>query len=413
MTAADFDHLGAGRHPRYSCGMARSWKTTGVLLLSGLGCLGIGVILGGVYERPLEALWREPTEPKVQVVTHLPTFRDLVHRVEASVVSVRAVMPRVAAAAAGPMAGAGPSAASEAGASTESPIEADADVAPATQNGSGFIINERGLVLTSRHVVVGAASIEVILPNQGPRRADLIGQDPATDLALLRLASAPKDLPALSLGDSDQVLAGDWIVAVGNPFGFTRTVTAGLVSHVGRHLPDSDLGVSSAFLQISAPVNPGSSGCPVFDVHGHVVGVTTQFATSAQGISFAVPSRSVKWALKKMREQPDGIVRRGYLGMHFGPRRDYAGNGEAMPGAVIVGVAAGDPADLAGLRSGDVILAVDGTPILDPKDLHERIVCSDPGTSIALQLLRDDQVCDPIVAVLGEIGQRASTPETP
>lgn len=391
--------------------MARSWRTTGLLLLSGLGCLGVGVTVGGLYEWPVEKIWKEPTGPKVQVVTQLPTFRDLVLRVESSVVSVRALMPAVS-----PEASITPpevvTSPEEGGASQEG-LEAgrEAAVAPATQNGSGFIINERGLVLTSRHVVVGADSIEVILPNHRARRADLIGQDAATDLALLRLVSAPENLPALSIGDSDQVLAGDWIVAVGNPYGFTRTVTAGLVSFVGRHLPNSDLGVSSDFMQISAQVNPGSSGCPVFDVYGQVVGVTTQFATSAQGISFAVPSRSVKWALHKMREQPDGIVRRGYLGIHFGPRRAASANGEAMPGAVIVGVAAGDPADVAGLRSGDVVLAVDGTPIRDPKDLHERIVCSDPGARIALQLLRGDQPCDPIVAVLGEIGQRRSTPE--
>lgn len=394
--------------------MARSWQTTGLLLLSGLGCLAVGVSVGGLYQWPAEKIWDDPTGPKVQVITQLPTFRDLVQRVESSVVSVRALMP--VAITEGAVPSASPAvksrAVSPAVPSSEVPEASRAAAAgPATQNGSGFIINERGLVLTSRHVVVGAESIEIILPNHRPRRADLIGQDAATDLALLRLVSAPKNLPALSIGDSDQVLAGDWIVAVGNPYGFTRTVTAGLVSFVGRHLPNSDLGVSSDFMQISAQVNPGSSGCPVFDVYGHVVGVTTQFATSAQGISFAVPSRSVKWALHKMREQPDGIVRRGYLGIHFGPRRAASVNGEAMPGAVIVGVAAGDPADLAGLRSGDVVLAVDGMRIRDPKDLHERIVCSDPGASIALQLLRGDQLCDPIIAVLGEVGQRRSTTE--
>ncbi|MFT4512293.1 MAG: serine protease Do [Planctomycetota bacterium] len=373
--------------------------------MSGFACLAVGVAFGASCQRPIEQLWREPAGPTVQVVTQLPTFRDLVHRVEAAVVSVRAVMP--VSEPTEPTEGTAVATGAGAGANGEAPARI------VTQNGSGFIINERGLVLTSRHVVAGAESIHVILPNHLPRRADLIGQDAATDLALLRLTSAPQNLPALSLGDSDQVLAGDWIVAVGNPYGFTRTVTAGLVSFVGRHLPDSDLGVSSDFMQISAQVNPGSSGCPVFDVNGHVVGVTTQQATSARGISFAVPSRSVKWALAKMRKHPDGIVRRGYLGIHFAARRDTSATGEALPGAVIVGVTAGDPADLAGLRSGDVVLAVDGSPILDLKDLHERIVCSDPGTSIALRLLRDDQLCDPIVAVLGEIGKRASTPETP
>ena len=186
---------------------------------------------------------------------------------------------------------------------------------------------------------MGATEIEVYLPNHGGHRADLIGQDAATDLALLRLVSAPAQLQSLEIGESEQLRAGDWIVAVGNPYGFARTVTAGLVSFVGRHLRHSDLGVSRDFLQISAQVNPGSSGCPVFDVHGRVVGVSTQLATSAQGISFAVPSRAVKWALDKMREQPDGIVRRGYLGIQFAPRGGITATGEPMPGAVIVDVA--------------------------------------------------------------------------
>lgn len=423
----DFAHLGRVAVPRYTPVMAQSWRTYGVLLLGGITCLAIGVAFGRSHEQPPEKLWREPTGPAVKVVTELPTFRGLVQQVEPSVVSVRAVLAAAAAQPAGdkPAGDKTPgdktpgdkttaegNEPDKSGSSDSGALESGHEP-PKMHYGSGFIINERGLVLTSRHVVVGAERIEVILPNHRPCDADLVGQDPATDLALLRLQSAPRDLPALSIGDSEQVMAGDWIVAVGNPYGLSRTVTAGLVSFVGRHLPDSDQGSTRDFLQISAPVNPGSSGCPVFDVHGHVVGVSTQLAEAAQGISFAIPSKSVKWALDKMLSQPDGIVRRGYLGIHFGPRRDASANGRPMPGAVIVGVAAGDPADRAGLRSGDVVLAVNGTPIRDPKDLHERIVCGNPGTSIALQLLRNDQVCDPIVAVLGEVGRRASTPESP
>lgn len=377
--------------------MARSWQTTVVLLLGGLGCVGIGIIFGSGYVQPAEALWREPTGPSPKIETTLPSFRELVKRVESSVVRVRAVMPKAKAAVSESAEDVGTMA-----------YEAAMRSQPDTRNGSGFIVHERGLILTSRHVVVGAKDIEVFLPNHGGLRADLIGQDPATDLALLRLVIAPSGLPALKIGDSGQVAAGDWIVAVGNPYGFSRTVTAGLVSYVGRHLRHNDLGVSRDFLQISAQINPGSSGCPVFDVHGHVVGVTTQLASSAQGISFAVPSSAAKWAMEKMQQQPDGIVHRGYLGIEFAPRGGVTENGDPLPGAIIVGVAKGDPAEKAGLRKGDVVLGVNGIPIMAPKDLHECIVCSDPGTSIALQLLRDDQICDPIVAVLGEVGQRSA-----
>lgn len=399
--------------------MARSWQTPAVLLLGGLGCLGIGALFGSSYLMPTERVWREAQPPTQPVKTLLPSFRELVQKVETSVVSVRAMMPTrspvAMPAVASEQAKAKEAAPKEgerapedtATISYQSSLQAPAD----TQNGSGFLIHERGLVLTSRHVVHGATDIEVYLPNYGRHRADLIGQDPATDLALLRLGSPPRNLPCLEIGDSNELRAGDWIVAVGNPYGFSRTVTSGLVSFVGRHLRHNDLGVSRDFLQISAPVNPGSSGCPVFDVHGRVVGVTTQLATSAQGISFAVPSRAVKWALEKMREQPDGIVRRGYLGIEFAPRGGLDASGQPMPGAVIVAVAKGEPAERAGLQRGDVVLGVNGSPIGDPKDLHEQIVCSDPGTTIALQLLRDNQICDPIVAVLGEVGRRA-TPET-
>lgn len=420
--------------------MARSWLTNGRLLVAGCGFLVMGMVLGNLLQRPMEQLWQPSAQPPLPVVASLPSFRDLVQQVQSAVVSVRAILPndepQNEEAPPASLAGKSPvnlppgnllaeakprpepagtlpeDTGTIAHAAALQVAASSTQVAPNSRSGSGFLIHTRGLVLTSRHVVVGATDIEVYLPNHGRRRADLIGQDAATDLALLRLQSAPAGLPALQIGDSGQLRAGDWIVAVGNPYGFSRTVTAGLVSFVGRHLRHSDLGVSRDFLQISAQVNPGSSGCPVFDVQGRVVGVTTQLATSAQGISFAVPSRAVEWALEKMRQQPDGVVRRGYLGIQFAPRGGLTAEGEPMPGAVIVDVAVGEPAELAGLRKGDVVLGVNGKPILAPQDLHECIVCSDPGASLALQLLRDDQICDPIVAVLGEVGRRRTVPDS-
>jgi serine protease Do len=242
------------------------------------------------------------------------------------------------------------------------------------------------------------------LPQQGPVRAELVGEDPATDLALLRLVDVPGSLTALQIGDSHDLRAGDWIIAVGNPFGFAQTVTAGVVSFVGRHLLHSDLGVTNDFLQFSAPVNPGSSGGPVLDLAGRVVGVTTQAAIEAQGISFAVPSATLKWALEAMEKQPDGRVRRGYLGIEFASRAGTDETGVPCEGAVIVRVAAGEPADRAGLRRGDIVLRVDGERIADAQVLHANIVRRDPGTRIALALLRDGEIHDPIEAVLGEVG---------
>ena len=272
------------------------------------------------------------------------------------------------------------------------------------RNGSGFVVHERGLVVTSRHVVMSAIGIDVVLPKHGAVRAELVGEDPAADLALLRLAEVPAGLHALPIGDSHELRAGDWIVAVGNPFGFAQTVTAGVVSFVGRHLPHSDLGVTNDYLQFSAPVNPGSSGGPVLDLAGRVVGVTTQAALAAQGISFAVPSATLQWALEAMEKQPDGRVRRGYLGIEFASRAGTDDTGAPCEGAVIVRVAAGEPAERAGLRRGDVVLRIDGERIADAQGLHENIVRRDPGTRIALALLRDGQIHDPIEAVRGEGG---------
>ncbi|MCR9248509.1 MAG: trypsin-like peptidase domain-containing protein [bacterium] len=277
------------------------------------------------------------------------------------------------------------------------------------RNGSGFIVDPRGLVVTSRHVVVDAARIDVFVPGLGRYEARLAGEDEATDLAILRLKRPPAGLPALPLGASERLRAGDWIVAVGNPFGFAQTVTAGVVSFVGRHLPHTDLGVTSDFVQISAPLNPGSSGCPVLDLDGRVVGVTTKAAADAQGISFAVPSRTLKWALAEMERAEDGVVRRGYLGIEFATSRRVDDRGEPRGGARIVRVVSGAPAEAAGIRTGDVVLAVDGIPVADAAVLHQRIVQGRPGGKIALQVLRDERVLGPIEARLSEMGQARAT----
>ncbi len=387
--------------------------STSLRLVAGAAlCLLAGAAFGSWWSAPPERLWHDRPAAAPETAPLLPSFRDVVEQVGPAVVTVRATLPDEVAPPGEPLAA--PDAAAPAADADPTLVPSAANPVfaprPGHRNGPGFVVHERGLVLTSRHVVLGASAIEVLSPQHGRLAADLVGEDPATDLALLRLVSPPPGLPALALGSSEDLRAGDWIVAVGNPFGFSRTVTAGVVSFVGRHLQHSDFGVTSDFLQISAPINPGSSGCPVLDVRGRVVGVTTQVAAAAQGISFAVPSRAVKWALEQMRRRPDGRVRRGYLGIEFASRSGLDERGAPRPGAVIVRVADGDPAHRAGLREGDVVLGVDGTPVRDAKELHERIVCSDPGTPIALQLLRDGRIEDPVVAVLGEIGGGGEAP---
>jgi serine protease Do len=275
------------------------------------------------------------------------------------------------------------------------------------RSGSGFVRDAAGLIVTCRHVVAGSERIDVVVPGHGEFAAELVGEDFATDLALLRLLAPPPGLVALRIDDGDSLRAGDWIVVLGNPLGFAQTASAGIVSFVGRHLPHSDCRVTNDFLQVSAPVHVGSSGGPVVDLRGHVVGVTTQAPVDTEGIAFAVPSATLRWSIEAMLREPLGRVRRGYLGIEFTTSLWSKDGAATTPrGVVIVDVVEGQPAHQAGLRKGDVVLSVDGHPIRDAKALHDRIVCSHPGKQLALQLLRDGRVHDPIVATLGEVGPR-------
>ncbi len=363
----------------------RTWSNWNLPL--GVLCLGAGVWLGtwasgGTVTIPAEAAPRREPAGVPQ------SFAAIVARVAPGVVTVRCEPS--------PQAGAAAPPAAPVERAWSEPVFAPE---PGRRTGSGFVVHARGLVVTSRHLVVAARRLEVLIPGQGPFAAEVVGEDVATDLALLRLVAPPDDLTVLPLGSSEELRAGDWIVAVGNPLGFAQTVSAGVVSYVGRHL-HTDLGVTGDFLQFSAPVHPGSSGGPVFDVDGRVVGVTTQAATEAPGISFAVPSRTLRWTLDAMLRTQDGKVRRGYLGIEFATRR----TAEDAGGAVITRVARGEPAERAGLQRGDVVLAVDGERIADAGSLHDRILRGTPGSRIRLQLLRKGRVCEPVEAVLGEVG---------
>lgn len=356
----------------------------GVCLLAGLG-------LGRAWPGAGAPVWNGPSKPIAapHVGTGPASFADVVARTSPAVVTLRTELP----------------------APLPDGIARDPreNGGVGGRSGSGFVVNGRGLVVTSRHVVAGATSIEVLVPGKGGFVGELVGEDPATDLAMVRLVAPPAGLQALELGCSEDLRAGDWIVAVGNPYGFDQTVTAGVVSYVDRRLRHSDFAVTNDFLQFSAPVNPGSSGCPVLDLEGRVVGVTTQAAVAAQGISFAVPSRTVKSSLDAMAKSRDGRVRRGHLGIEFISRGDLAGGDRHLGGAVILRVAEGGAGARAGLRPGDVVVKVGDDDVVDATVLHDRIVGGDPGSKLALELLRDGRVQDPIVAVLGELGGQKST----
>lgn len=386
--------------------MKRAWYSALGTLLVGVGCLAAGLAVGRwLPRRDVPRVWTGDSPPTGSAPASAPSsFADVVAKASPGVVTLRARLPATAPTVPGPKAEDSPR--------VEDPPKAEDPLFGSPvfrsesgyRSGSGFVVHSRGLVVTSLHVVAGAAAIEVLVPGHPPLVGHVVGEDQATDLALVRLDDAPRDLTVLAFGRSEELRAGDWIVAVGNPFGFAQTVTAGIVSFVGRQLPHSDFALTNDFVQFSAPVNPGSSGCPVLDLQGRVVGVTTQAARSAQGISFAVPSRTVKWALDAMEKSRDGRVRRGYLGIEFASRPGRDDGGRRHQGAVIVGVTEGQPGHRAGLRKGDVVLKVDGETVEDASVLHEHIVRGEPGSRIALQLLRGGRVQDPIEAVLGEVG---------
>ena len=258
--------------------------------------------------------------------------------------------------------------------------------------GSGVIIDaERGYVVTNEHVVGGAREIVVTLKDRRSFRAELVGTDPATDIALLKIP--PEDLTAVPLGDSDTLKVGDVVLAIGNPFGLGQTVTSGIVSALGR----SGLAAEKyeSFIQTDAPINPGNSGGALIDSRGRLVGINTAIVSPAGGnvgIGFAVPVNMVKAVVAQLEKY--GEVRRGQIGVviqDLTPDLAEALGLSAEAGAVVSEVRPGSPAEKAGLQPGDVIVAVDGRPVKSATDLRNRIGLAERGSTVRLSVIRDGE----------------------
>ncbi|NNM56847.1 trypsin-like peptidase domain-containing protein [Acidocella sp.] len=259
--------------------------------------------------------------------------------------------------------------------------------------GSGFIIASSGIVVTNNHVVKDAKTVSVELSDGRKYPAKILGTDPKTDLAVLKI-DAGHPLPYVELGDSAGVEPGEWVVAMGNPFGLGGTVTAGIVSALGRDIGD---GPYDKFIQIDAPINEGNSGGPLFNQHGQVIGINTAILTptgGSVGIGFAIPSDMIKRVTGQLIAS--GKVVRGYLGVaaqEISPQVAQAmGLGTADPahdGALVAAVSAGSPAAKAGLQPGDVITKVDGAVVANPNDLADDIANVVPGHSTAISFIRD------------------------
>ena len=265
--------------------------------------------------------------------------------------------------------------------------------------GSGFLIGRNGDILTNDHIVAGAEAIEVALFGDEARtyQAVIVGRDPVTDSALIRLRHAPAMLSTATLGDSDLVQPGDWVMAIGNPFQLGHSVTVGVVSHARRPFHVRE-GLWQNLIQTNASINPGNSGGPLINVHGEVVGITAAVlagaANGTAGIGFAIPINTIKAVLPQLRS---GKVVRGRLGIQYRRLPIAADEARALglpaaAGVIVSGVERDSPASRAALRAGDVIVAIDEQTVDDANALGARVAATPPGSRCLLRIIRDGRL---------------------
>jgi serine protease Do len=347
------------------------------------------------------------TTPAVQSapLASMPDFADLVSRVKPAVVSITTMLK--------------PQQASDDGA-TMSPFgmmnphgDMGGRARAVEAKGSGFIINAGGTVVTNNHVVRDAKSVSVTLADGTTLPAKVIGTDPRTDLAVLKI-DAGHPLPYIQMGNSSDIRPGQWVVAMGNPFGLGGSVTAGIISASGRDIGE---GPYDNFIQVDAPINQGNSGGPLFTQDGKVVGVNTAILSptgGSVGIGFAIPSNTVRNVVAQL--ETSGHVTRGYLGVEA--QAIDAGMSAALHlpkttgadhGALVASIQPDSPAAKAGIQPGDVILKVDGQAVADPRDLAVDIAGVKPGSDTHLDIFRNGQTQDVAATVASMPSQQTAS----
>jgi Do/DeqQ family serine protease len=252
--------------------------------------------------------------------------------------------------------------------------------------GSGFILSADGYILTNDHVVKGAAEIKVKLSDQRIYDGKVVGSDPHTDVAVIKIEAQEK-LPTVVLGDSDTLKVGQWALAIGNPFGLDRTLTVGVISATGR----ANIGIEDYedFIQTDASINPGNSGGPLLNIYGEVMGINTAIVAAGQGIGFAIPINLARLIADQLIEK--GEVTRGWLGVSIQPLTPELAESfglEMVSGALVNQVLAGSPAEKAGVKRGDVLLTYDGKPVRGVRELQLLVANTPAGSKIELVVLR-------------------------
>ncbi len=264
--------------------------------------------------------------------------------------------------------------------------------------GSGFIISKDGYILTNNHVVANADEIYVTLKNNHRYKAKIIGTDPKTDIALIKIDPHGDKLKPVKLGDSDKIQVGEWVIAIGNPFGFSRTVTVGIISAKGRVI---GAGPYDDFIQTDAAINPGNSGGPLINMKGEVIGINTAIIASAQGIGFAIPINMAKSLLPQLKK---GKVVRGWLGVTIQQINEdlaqYFGMKEPH-GALVTNVFKNSPAERAGLKRGDVIIKYNGKDVQGIHDLPRMVAETPIGKTVDIVVLRGGKKID-LKVTIGE-----------
>lgn len=253
--------------------------------------------------------------------------------------------------------------------------------------GSGFIINSDGYIITNDHVVRDAESIQVKLSNDKEYNGKVVGSDPKTDIAVIKI-NAGQPLPTAVLGNSDKLQVGQWAIAIGNPFGLDRTVTVGVISATGR----ANMGIETYedFIQTDASINPGNSGGPLLNVYGEVIGINTAIVAAGQGIGFAIPVNMAKQVVAQLIKK--GRVTRGWLGVSIQPVTEEIAKSFGLSrtyGALISDIMAGGPAEKAGLKQGDIITRFAGKEIRDARQLQLVVADTPVGEKVEVEIYRE------------------------